>query len=481
MNRYKKNVLEDWKARYAAVTSLTAFSRYVDENYQTPPHLIMLDDMLEACEQREITRLIVTMPPQHGKSSKISVKFPAWYLGRNPTHKVVQATYAENLSLKHSKKCKECIAQPEYRAIFPGVTERKVRGETLKKRIDFESAKEWSTIQGGEYYAVGVGGGLTGRGFDLGIIDDPIKDAEEARSQVVRENIMDWYRSVFSTRPAPNAVVIIVMTRWHEYDLVGQVLEESGEKWTVLHLPAFAEDDDQLGREIGAPLWPERYNKEWLEEQRDDIGPYWWNALYCCRPVPEGGTVFKFDRFQYYAEDETLPTMRTVQVWDTAFKDKQRNDRNACVTVAETPYGYYVLDCFAKRMQYPELLKMARAYCLKYPDASVGAEDKATGTPLIQQLKRELIPMVAIKAQGDKITRAHAVSGIVDAGMVYLPQNAPWLADFLAEVTGFPNAKHDDIVDAFVYCLTWLKAKVFVDVGRKSEIKRKESVSAKYG
>ena len=215
--------------RYEAQDNLLAFAQYTKRDYEVAPHLEKLANALERVERGECKRLIVVMPPRHGKSELCSIRFPCWYLGRNPTMRVVQTGYAESIALVHSRQARDVFASQEMQLLFPGVHHRPERAGQQAIEIIRQAAHEWGTRQGGSYYAVGVGGGLTGRGMDLGIIDDPIKDEEEAQSEVQREKVWDWYRTVFRTRLQPDGAIIVVMTRWHQDDLVGKLLEQAKE------------------------------------------------------------------------------------------------------------------------------------------------------------------------------------------------------------------------------------------------------------
>jgi predicted phage terminase large subunit-like protein len=269
------------------------------------------------------------------------------------------------------------------------------------------------------------------------------------------------------------------MTRWHEQDLAGSLLgnppEEENEEyvleedvdpdpWEVINLPALAEENDPLGRRPGEALCPERYDENALKRLRISAGPFWWSSQYRGSPQPEGGGIIKTAWFGSY-EDEDLPKRfsRIIQMWDTSYKTGQRHDRNCCLTLAKVnkPLRYYVLDLFVERMEYPELRRMAEAQYWKWNPDRVLIEDKSSGISLIQQLRRDTqIPIRAIPAVDDKVTRAHTVTGTLEAGQVLVPARAPWLADFLKEIGSFPNGAHDDIVDTLVHGLRFFKPRL---------------------
>ena len=239
-------LLERRKAR----SRLIPFCHYTMPTYQDADHLVELADALEAIERGDLKRLIVIVPPRHGKSELITIRFPCWYLGRHPTDYIVQAGYAESISLTHSRKARDVFISPALARLFPDI---RYRPETPGQEMiipERQAAHEWGTKQGGSYYAVGIGGGLTGRGFNVGIIDDPVKDAEEAESATYRERVWDWYTMVFRTRAEPDAAIIVVMTRWHQVDLVGRLLKQAGEspeadQWKILHFRAIREEGEQ--------------------------------------------------------------------------------------------------------------------------------------------------------------------------------------------------------------------------------------------
>ncbi len=250
--------------RRQARRNLLSFCQYTFPEYQPATHLIALSDALESIERGELRRLIVLMPPRHGKSELISLRFPCWYLAKNSKNQVVQAGYAESIALTHSRQARDVFISPEMTALFPAIHHRPERPGQETVIPERQAAHEWGTKQGGSYYAVGIGGGLTGRGFDVGIIDDPVKDEEEATSQTMRDKVWDWYEKVFRTRAEPDAAIIVVMTRWHPVDLVGRLLKQmrdypESDQWKVLHFPAIKDDK---------ALWPERYPLSALNKLR---------------------------------------------------------------------------------------------------------------------------------------------------------------------------------------------------------------------
>ena len=268
------------------------------------------------------------------------------------------------------------------------------------------------------------------------------------------------------------------MTRWHEQDLAGALLgnppedeeelliEEDVEPdpWECINLPALAEENDVLGRKPGEALWPERYDETALKKLRVAAGPFWWTAQYRGKPQPEGGGIIKTAWFKSYEDEDLPPTFsRVVQIWDTAHKEKQRHSRSACLTIgqANNPRRYYLLDLYAARLIYPDLVRASEAQYDKWEPDNVIIEDKSAGISLIQQLRQDTkVPIRAVKAIDDKVTRAHTVTGVMEAGQVLIQRHASWLADFLKEVGDFPNGAHDDIVDVLVHGLRFLKPRL---------------------
>lgn len=476
-----KQASEDWLRAPAPFAERLSRGRW-----KRAPHLDLVSDRIAEIADHPIF-LMVNMPPRHGKSELISRWTPVWFLKRWPWKRVLLVSYQAGFATDWGADAKDTFTENQQEL-------------ELRIRQDTKSKARWK-IQGfgGGMVATGVGGPVTGRGADLVIIDDPIKNQKEAMSPVYREAVKQWYRGTLRTRLQPGASIIILMTRWHQDDLCGWLLNEySGESeegeelqleapeqrdpWETINLKAIADpteaEPDPLGRAPGEALWPEMYDVPELARLRYATGPFWWSAEYQGSPRPEGGGVFKEGFFQYFNPDEfeDLKLTRFVQQWDTAFKEKQVNDRSVCITVAEGKAGYYILDLWVGRPDFPKLTDAAKAQYGKWVPDRVRVEDKASGQSLVQQLRRDSkVPIVANKAVDDKVIRAHSVSGIVEAGRVWLPQRAPWLSEFLAEVCGFPTATHDDITDAFVYALMYYKPRRLPRLGRREMTETSQS------
>lgn len=412
----------------------------------------MLSDALESIERGELKRLIVLMPPRHGKSELISLRFPCWYLARHPEDYIVQAGYAESIALTHSRQARDIFISPEMIRLFPNIRHRPERPGQEVIIPERQAAHEWGTKQGGSYYAVGIGGGLTGRGFNIGIIDDPVKDEEEAASLTIRDKVWDWYQKVFRTRAEPGAAIIVVMTRWHQGDLVGRLLQQAQEdsasdQWKILHFPAIQD---------GQALWPERYPIEVLKKIRSSIGGRAFESLYQGNPTVAEGQIIKREWWKYFREPPQFE--RTIQSWDTAFKDKTQNDYSVCTVWGEAQNGYYLLGVWRERVEFPELKRVAVALYERDIPNVVLVEDKASGQSLIQEIQRNTkIPVLPFKVDSNKVARANSVTPLIEAGKVFLPENAPWLFDYIEELSAFPNAEHDDQVDSTTQALSFMR------------------------
>jgi len=427
-------------------------------DYKVPPHLIALAEALENVERGELKRLIVLMPPRHGKSELISLRFPCWYLAKHPEDYMVQAGYAESIALTHSRKARDIFISPEMVRLFPDIHHRPERPGQEVVIPERQAAHEWGTKQGGSYYAVGIGGGLTGRGFDVGIIDDPVKDEEEASSQTIRDKVWDWYQKVFRTRAEPDAAIIVVMTRWHPEDLVGRLLKQAREdpasdQWEVLHFPAIRD---------GEALWPERYPLGVLENIRSSIGGRAFESLYQGNPTVAEGQIIKREWWQYFRQPPSFT--RKLHSWDTAFKDKTQNDYSVCTVWGEAQNGYYLLDVWRGKVEFPELKKVAIALYDRDLPGVVIVEDKASGQSLIQELQRNTrIPVLPVKVDRDKVARAYAATPTIEAGKVFLPESAPWLFDYIEELSAFPNSEFDDQVDSTTQALSFMRGPIHTD------------------
>jgi predicted phage terminase large subunit-like protein len=429
-----------------AKSELSAYAVALYPPFDLTHHHRFLIDKLEAVVRGEIDRLMVFMPPRFGKSLLTSTLFPAWYLGQYPSRSIIAASYGQELANDFGRRVRTFVDSDLHRLIFP------------KSRIaeDNAAVHRFGLAPGGNYYAVGVGGAVTGRGADVLLIDDATKDAESAYSTTSRKSLQQWFEHVAYTRLQPGGAIIVIATRWHQDDLPGWLLREhAGDNWQVVSLPAIAEPDDALGRPEGAPLWPSRFPLEALARIREAIGSTAWSALYQQRPVAAEGAIFRKEWLRTYVDPPEC--FRIIFSLDTAFKTGESNDYSVIAVWGETKTGFYLLDLVRERLDFPSLKSRVEAKAAYWKPHAVLIEDAASGMSLIQVLNQETkLPILPVKALGDKESRASAVSPSFESGKVYLPQQAPWLSDFVDELTSFPAAPHDDMVDATTQALSWL-------------------------
>jgi predicted phage terminase large subunit-like protein len=415
--------------------------------FEMAHHHRLVVEKLEAVERGEIDRLMIFLPPRHGKSLITSQLFPPWYLGGHPDRSVIAASYGAELALDFGRRVRNFVADPLQAAVFP----------SCKLATDSTAAHRFNLMAGGAYYAVGAGGPLTGRGADLLLIDDPIKSDVQAYSALERRSLQSWYETVAYTRLQPGAAIVLIQTRWHEDDLAGWLLREHADDgWAVLTLPAIAEADESWRREGGA-LWPKRFPAAKLGQIRAAIGGAAWQALYQQRPAAAEGAVFKREWWRSYTS-ATLPARfeQVVLSLDTAFKAGASNDYSVGLVLGVGATGYFVLDVFRDRVEFPELKRKVEMLAERWHPNVVLIEDKASGQSLIQELRTSSrLPVHPIKVDSDKVTRANAVTPLLEAGRALLPESAPWLADFMDEVSSFPAAPHDDQVDALTQALNY--------------------------
>ena len=409
-------------------------------------------------------RLIIQAPPRSGKSELFSRRFPAWAFGQNPNLQIIAASYSTDLASRMNRDVQRIIDSEEYQGVFPETTLNgkniaTVSGQSLRNSEIFEIVGH-----AGAYRSAGVGAGITGMGADIGIIDDPVKDAKEANSQTIRDAVWDWYTTTFYTRLSPKSGILLGMTRWHEDDLAGRLLREmanDGDQWRIVSFPAIAEEDEEFRLE-GEALHPERYDLERLTKIKKAVGSQAWNALYQQRPSSKGGDIIKGAWFKRYS---VLPRMKRIIITaDTAQKTKQHNDYSVLL-IAGVGHdgGLYVLDLIRGKWEAPELEQKVSDVWNKYKSLGVHkvyVEDKSSGTSLIQNIQRkQRIPIEGVQVDTDKYTRVLGVQGYIESGYIYLPNDAEWIEDFIKECEAFTatdSHKHDDQVDAMVMAITEL-------------------------
>jgi predicted phage terminase large subunit-like protein len=426
---------------------LAAFCMAMRADFELPPFLEQIVASLEAVERRKVRRLLVSCPPRHGKSLTGSVLFPCWYLGRHPKEFVVVACHSEELAITFGRAVRNIVASPLFRAIFP---ECRLAGDSAAvNRFNLEA--------GGGFFAVGRGSALTGRGCSLLVLDDLVKDRAEADSITVRKSVEAWYREVALTRLEPRGAIIAIGTRWHEADILGTLAGETSEPWQVLSLPAIAEKDESFRRE-GEALWPERFSAADLARIRTEIGSRAWAALYQGRPSPEQGAIFRREWWQHYT---TPPTefLRIALSADCAFKGTATADYSAVTIWGEAKNGFFLLLAVRGRWEFPELKRRIVSLAEQWKPNAVLIEDAASGQSAIQELRDTSLPIIPVRPLGGKIERANAVTPIIEAGRVFVPESAGWLEDFMDEISSFPSSPHDDFVDTVSQALSYLRGR----------------------
>jgi predicted phage terminase large subunit-like protein len=398
----------------------------------------------------KVKRLIIAVPPRHLKSIIASVALPAWYLGHNPSERVVCISYSAELAKTHANDFRRVVTDPIYQAVFP------------KMRLARETDSEIHTTLRGRRYATSIGGTLTGRGGNLLIIDDPLKPSD-AISAVNRERVIDWYGSTLSTRADDKqaARIMVVMQRIHVDDLVGHLLEkEAG--FEVLSLPAVAQSTTtyDLGggrthtREQGDLLHPAHEPAEVLREIKKNMGSMLFSAQYQQAPEPAGGKIIKRKMLQYYSAVERRPTDRIVLSWDIALSEKEAADYSACVVLLNRGDLYFVLEVVRGKFPFDRLKDKIIEVKERYGRAALVVEESPISHGLIQSLREKHINVVDIKPDRDKLSRLISQIDLFEGGSVLLPKDAPWLEEFVSELLSFPG-RHDDQVDALSQGLAW--------------------------
>ncbi|MPZ99496.1 MAG: phage terminase large subunit [Dehalococcoidia bacterium] len=456
-------VVMPW-ARDAARDSLLPFVGITHRDYRPTAVHVAIAEALEAVERGEIERLLIEIPPRHGKSQLVSVHFPTWYLARHPDRRIIAASHTQRLANGFGRRARNLLSHPDFATVFPGV----------RVADDASAASEWN-IEGrdGGYLAAGVGGGITGSGANVLIVDDPVKNRREADSVTYRETTWEWLNDVAQTRLEDPQAIVFSMTRWHLDDLAGRALDADLAGWTVLRLPAIAEAGDPLGREVGEALWPARYPLSRLEKVRASSVDF--DALYQQHPVAREGATFRREwlaGLRYDAEDggpANLCVGRWISV-DSAMKDTISSDYTAVCVVEMLPdYRLLVREVYRERLQFPDLPGTIEAIGRRYNRdlklRGVLIEDKGSGISALQTLRasapdwlaRMLLPF---EPGGSKEYRASQAAVWVRNGCVLLPhpsEAVPWLADFEAELFAFPSAAHDDQVDSLVQAVLFLE------------------------
>jgi predicted phage terminase large subunit-like protein len=419
--------------------------------FQMNWHLCAIAHALEQVRLGKIKRLIINVPPRSLKSIMCSVAFPAFALGKDPTRRLIVASYSADLAIKHGNDFRTVVNSDEYHTIFPAM-----RISAMKN-----TQTEVVTTLNGSRLAISIDGALTGRGGDIIIIDDPIA-ALAALSQKSREHVANWFFNTALSRldDKQSGAIVLVMQRLHEDDLAG-VLLRSSDEWTVLSLPAIAEQDEQIPigngqvhlRHAGDVLHPQREPREVLESLRAQLGAETFAAQYQQQPVPPGGAMIKRDWVRRY--DQLPMSGRVIQSWDIANKQGEDNDYSVCTTWLICDNRYYLVDVLRGRFDFPTLRRKVAEQAKLHKASQVLIEDAGFGTALIQELKTGDFSVIAVKPEHDKKTRMGIQAGKFENGQVLFPKEPPWLRDLEEELFAFPSGRHDDQVDSISQALSY--------------------------
>jgi predicted phage terminase large subunit-like protein len=457
------NILQQIKHEQAR-RSMSEFVRHTKPDYQFNWHHLLLCSYLDRFIKGDIQKLAVFMPPQHGKSELVSRKLPAYILGKYPTKKIVGASYSSDLSSAFNRDVQRGIDSEEYRELFPDTllngsnVKNAAAGSYLRNADIFEIVKHR-----GFYKSVGVGGSLTGTPADISIIDDPVKDAMDAYSQRVRDNVWEWYVSVLKTRLHNDSQQLLTMTRWHEDDLAGRLLALEND-WTVLMLPAIKVDDlnKEDPRQIGEALWPNRHSLQRLYEAKE-LSQKTFSSLYQQSPISEGGNIIKSEWLEVI-DFEPANNSPVLFVADTAYTAKTSNDATGIIAFKIINNDIYILNVYNLRLEFPQLCDKIKEVWTEN-GANVMSrfyvEPKASGKSIVQQLRAiSGINIIEDKApESDKITRLHAVSSVFETKRVKI-KKALWNDLFIHQLTSFPNGQHDDLVDCAIMAIDKLVNKI---------------------
>ena len=434
------------------------FISYTMDDYVFNWHHDYLIKKIEAFQRGEIPRLMVFMPPRHGKSQIVSRHAPAWIFGQNPDARVIACSYSADLASQMNRDVQRIMLSEEYHELFPESS------LNAKNVVAGHAARRNSTMfdimnHKGYYVSAGVGGAITGKGADFAIIDDPIKNQEESESKTYRKKLFNWYTSTLYTRLEKDAGVLITLTRWHEDDLAGRLLQqmedegiEDADQFEVVSFPAIKEDNTNPDdpREIGEALWPDKYDEQRMATIKSTLGTRYWDALYRQQPVTEGGNIIKEEWFQRYNKSWIEPG--TINFYlDSAFTSKTENDPSAIMAYFEHNNDLYIWHVKTVRMGFSALVSFLVNYVKSY-GARAGylkVEPKASGQDIVDYLRNntDITVIEDDPPKDDKVTRAHGASPYIEGGRVYAPEEDSWVGDFMAEIKAFPSGKHDDQVD----------------------------------
>ncbi len=439
--------LTEMREQELAQKKFLPFVRQVWPNFIAGKHHAIIAEAFERVASGSLKRLIICMPPRHTKSEFGSFLLPAWFLGNHPAKKVIQASHTAELAVGFGRKVRNLVDTERYRKVFP----------ELQLQSDSKAAGRWNTSAGGDYFAIGISGAVTGKAADVLIIDDPHSEQEAALAEVnpeIYDKTYEWFTSGPRQRLQPGGAIVIIMTRWSKRDLVGRVLEAAaqrgGEDWEVIEFPAILPS--------GAPVWPEFWPLPELEALKEELPNSKWMAQYQQQPTSDTSAIIKREWWQRWPHDDPPRIDFTLQSWDTAFEKSQRSDYSALTTwgvfykdddTGVKQANIILLNAFRERMEFPRLKQKAIAEYKEWEPDSIIIEKKASGSPLIYEMRAMGIPVQEFTPTkgNDKISRLNAVSDIFASGRVWAP-NTHWAEEVIEEVASFPAGSHDDYVDS---------------------------------
>jgi len=439
--------LQELKSRKLSQDRFIKFVEAVWPSFIAGRHHAKMADAFERVARGECKRLIINMPPRHTKSEFASYLLPAWFLGKYPHKKIIQCSHTAELAVGFGRKVRNLVDTEVYHNIFPN----------LALASDSKAAGRWNTSKGGDYFAIGIGGAVTGKGADVLIIDDPHSEQEAAIAETnpdIYDKTYEWYTSGPRQRLQPGGAIVIVMTRWSKRDLTGQILKDalandSFDEWEVIEFPAILPS--------AKPLWPEFWELAELEKVKRDVPNSKWMAQYQQNPISESAAIVKREWWMDWDSDTPPKCDFILQSWDTAFEKTQRADYSACTTwgvfyhpddAGNEQANIILLNAFRDRMEFPELKRVAIEEYRDWEPDSVIIEKKASGAPLIYEMRAMGIPVQEFTPTrgNDKISRLNAVADIFASGRVWAPASR-WAEEVIDEVAEFPAGSHDDYVD----------------------------------
>jgi len=430
------------KIQNKAKSDFLSFVKAVWPEFVEGPHHRHIAEKFNKLATGELKRLIVNMPPRHTKSEFASYLLPSWMVGRNPKLKIIQATHTGELAIRFGRKAKNLIDSEEYSKIFQ-----------TRLQEDSKAAGRWETAQGGEYFAAGVGGAITGRGADLLIIDDPHSE-QDAMSEQALENAYEWYTSGPRQRLQPGASIVLVMTRWSTKDLTAKLLkaqkEVKGDQWDVVEFPAILDQGPKP-----EPVWPQYWKLDELEKVQATLPVAKWNAQWMQRPTSEEGAIIKREWWKTWKHDWIPNLHYVIQSYDTAFLKKETADYSAITTWGlfypnqDAPLNLMLLDAVKDRFEFPELRRKALEQYKYWQPEMVIVEAKASGLPLTYELRKMDIPVINFTPSkgNDKHVRVNSCAPVFESGMVWAPQQK-FAEEVIEECAAFPHGDHDDLVDS---------------------------------